>query len=73
MVGQGKEHKYAADSTALPVVTAGGVRQGFGFHQPFQPKVNIFSQNHTATAVKRVGTLKGQVPQKSFFSYLHSV
>lgn len=72
-MGQAKKHKYMADSIALPVVTAGGVRRGFGFYQPFQPKVNIFSQNHTATAVKRVGTLKGQVPWKSFLSYLHLV
>lgn len=36
-----------ADSTDLPVVTAGDVRWGFGFHQHFQHKVNIFVEKHS--------------------------
>lgn len=34
------------------MVTAGDVRRGFGFYQPFQPQINIFIWKHTATAVR---------------------
>lgn len=60
---------YSAD---LSTVTAGAVKWGFGFHQPFQHKISILLQKHPATAVKRVCTLKGQVSQ-NFFPYLHLV
>lgn len=36
-----------ADSTDLPVMKAGDVRWGSGFHQHFQHKVNIFLQKHS--------------------------